>query len=1077
MGKFCGKCGAPIREGQPFCGKCGNPVGGRPAGGQKPKTQPKPVPVRTNLDRTDHRGKKKNGKLWLYAGLCLLLAIAMGGLSIWLLFSEGGQNIKAPDDAQGSNPAPDGVVIQVSSGQPSILLLIDETDFITGSESYANVTVHYGSSVQGNMDIRDAAGNTVGTVQNDGSGIGEARIRINTASDAVIDLTAVSGSVSSNAVTCYVHPQITQEMVRRLAEVAGDMADYIDAQNFAEPFGQEALQKVADHLRADSRVKSVRQLSDCVFYYTVDSLVGAYSMDESQEEGTICFGSAGANAANSGDYQTRRFAAGVAAGEYNDPDEAFAAFLWGADTSLRTLESQVSMTNNKIISLLPMIDGVVECEVENVRNRLSLLANSIGGQYQGYLEMDARRMLETGDYADCGFLYWLTHGHYRDNVFSLDLRMLNLEEFLESELDDTYIKLWGIDEYQQVKDSGVNGPTRVRLYFNYSGDKAHTLCGTTWYIADGLRDKLFDNTIFYMGCCYGHRDANLVQMFFDHGVKAFIGTDTPNQFSINRFNLNTLSTNLGKGENLALCEEQYQNVTLEQLRALDLPARFYSDENELLGEVADNAKPENRVHFDTANSERNLYADGSLKGKVVTPEGEPICGAAVKFYRWLNHQFIEQSDLQCETNEDGLYSAKQLKCGIYGIKAEVTLINGTVVYGTVTKEVTQSGDEAEKIVVDCCQVTGLVAAKGSNKPIPGAAITVSGAALPDASIVSDSKGEFRFCTYPDTLRFTSTCENFKPAATGEYTVPCAQIVILMEKDTITVRGVVQDKDTRAPIPGARFWLTPTETTDKTVIAEATTDGNGIFELECGRSRYLIHCSADGYVDAKRDTINVTGEEPNGLYVLPEPILLQKALVITAYSDELPGNNYFNPLTIRIPAVDLDTPEAAALNQQMYDDLYKYVLKRDYCVGYNWEVVGDVLNITTVVQCDFYNKTVKSYTLVLSGSGSDNGMTERQKMLAAVNLTEEQFFALARQRAAEIWDEKGFQKGMDVTIGQFGASSQSEWEKAREMTLSDSNLEAAQLSFHYGDLMVRMRFYYPEMSMMLDTDYAFLLKGN
>lgn len=1073
MGKFCGHCGAPIKEESAFCGKCGKAVNCKPTA----DTRGKPAPGSSHRRDSENKRKKKAP---LFLG-CLAAAVVLVVLGIFAFTQL--PSFFAPQDTEQTKEAgeavSDSAFVQLSSGMPSILLLMDETDFITGSESFANVTVRYDDSIQDEINILDEKGNSLVTIRNDGSGTGEAKIRIDTATDSVFELTAVCGTVNSNSVTCYVHPEITMEMVHRLADVAGDMAEFIDAQNFSEPFGAEAIQTVADYLRRDSRVKTVKQGKNCLLYYTVDSLVGAYSAGECEQQDTKnCFGSGvttvGQSEAALNHFSDYSSAARMLRNAYSDPDETFEEFLQGGDTSYRTLNSKSTMTNNKVISMIPTPnDRVIGYEIDNSHNELNLLANTIGGEHQEFLSTEARRMIETGGFADCGFLYLLSHGKYLFGQFSFSLCILNMDEFLRTEWDDTYTKLWCAEVYQQTLDPDVFGPTKIRLYYNYSGEGRSSLCGTTYYIAEGLRDQIFDNTIVYNGCCYGHRDENLVQLFIDHGASAYIGTNSENDFVVNRFIINTLCRSLSNGQTIEDCMNKYNNVTPKDFHELQLPEEEYSDEIEITKAVIYDAIPENRVHFDVDSEQRNLWASGSLSGKVVSLDNEPLKDAVVHLYRWLNHEFVEQTELLYRTDRDGNFSFDNLKCGIYGITAEFTLVDGSTVEKRIVKEVTEPEYQIEDMVLDCHQVCGVVKEKNSGKLISNTPLTIDISDWARIETATNGTGDFSFYVSPNTINLQCSCENYNIWKSGEIHLPTQPITILLEKETISICGNVQDQDTRAPIANAKVWLT--EQGQKAAISETMTDEAGRFELECKPGVYRVYASADGYGESDPVEVTVTGAEPDGTHSLSEPILLKEALVYTVYSEEFPGNNYFKTMLIEIPAVNLDTPEAIELNNRMYNALYPYVFKKDRNVGYSWEVVKNVLTINVCTTSTYYSSDVTVYTLILSDGNPDGEeQTTRQKLLAAVNLTEEEFCKLARRRAAEIWDNKEYQAAMDVTIGMFGASSQPEWDKAREMTLSDKNLQDAVLSFHDCNLSVRMRFYYPEFSQILSVDYVFII---
>lgn len=87
MTKFCGKCGAPIEEGQERCPKCGEYFGNGSTGGTtlkpKPETTNKqvmkedvrlnPVPQKAEVGKTEAKQGKSIKKIWMIASLCAVI--------------------------------------------------------------------------------------------------------------------------------------------------------------------------------------------------------------------------------------------------------------------------------------------------------------------------------------------------------------------------------------------------------------------------------------------------------------------------------------------------------------------------------------------------------------------------------------------------------------------------------------------------------------------------------------------------------------------------------------------------------------------------------------------------------------------------------------------------------------------------------------------------------------------------------------------------------------------------------------------------------------------------------------------
>ena len=456
----------------------------------------------------------------------------------------------------------------------------------------------------------------------------------------------------------------------------------------------------------------------------------------------------------------------------------------------------------------------------------------------------------------------------------------------------------------------------------------------------------------------------------------------------------------------------------------------------------------------------------SVTGLVVDQSGNPVSSAVVTVSKELNNG--KSMEVRTMSDASGAYRVQYLTNDFYRIKAETTLDSGSTVGAEITQAVNQPEKQAESIVLPCYLVSGTVLNQKNRQPVSDALLSIQ-CLGEHYSASSDSSGSFRLLlrNAPTQLACSSR-DHYEWTCQDAASLKKLMTILLEPKNVYTVTGFVQRENDFLPIAGAQVYMLG----GGRMINKTTTDEVGMFQIACTPGQLEIIASATGYARSEPYGLTVSEKEVDSEIVLFDPILLEKALVTDAYSPEL-------DCFVKIPMITLDTEEAIALNQQMYDDLSPKVIEGNYSSSYSWEVKENVLSIVASTWVDMWSHSYKNYTLVLWDDPSfEETLTPRQHLVATGGYTEEAFDQIVAQRAAEIWDNQEYLQSMDVSIGRFGQADDASWEEARNKTLAPENIQAADISLHDGDLHVRMRFYYAEniagSTSIWDTDYSFIV---
>ena len=113
----------------------------------------------------------------------------------------------------------------------------------------------------------------------------------------------------------------------RLDGVAKDLEDFLLDEEFKDPYGKEAFERITEHLEKDERVAAVAENNQVILFQTVDNLMGSYGMG--RKEG-LTFGSG-----------------------FSDKDEVYEKWRRQQDVRGDMIDSGIPITNDKIYHYSP----------------------------------------------------------------------------------------------------------------------------------------------------------------------------------------------------------------------------------------------------------------------------------------------------------------------------------------------------------------------------------------------------------------------------------------------------------------------------------------------------------------------------------------------------------------------------------------------------------------------------------------------------------------------------------------------------------------------------------------------------
>lgn len=636
--------------------------------------------------------------------------------------------------------------------EPELTLMLDKCQFLVGTPGEIRATIHCTKDIDGEIKIMDGSNQERAVVPIAGSGSYEVVIPINGESIGAKRLYAKVKNIFSNEVLFYVQPQVTEAQMLKLFQIGKELSNYMKQQKVGEYFDYAALQVAKRWLELDGRVGAVEIYSGSLLYVTNDGLAGSYGLGQ-VEEGY--------------------------AGQYTLSE----AYEQGKSREYCHIPSRLTLTNTNLVMLSPEVgDGEFDLTRKVSEKALTRLSTSVKGKLRVEKGSDVAQALFTGDYADSGLLFLSTHGNVLHTESGRDMLYFQLGSINSSYIDTMKVGeeggLWGdINSFFAGDNKSVN-PENYRLVFDVSPSNKdeYTVRATTNFIAQGLADKVFDNTVVCFGVCFAAADTELIDLFQRHGATAFIGTKDSFSIWYIAVVMEELVQVLG-GNKFEEQTTQYRGlvdaeemISLENKeRFLDTYYRYLADcdnttyakvlsdrDNDVIpytGEDGIKVKISPKM-FATRLRERilglgtdyiaqiyifhdkNFSMTGTNKfaGKVVTSEGKAIKGAQVTLYRWLDHRFQLQESTW--SDDEGYYVCEKVPYGLYVAEARMGDVKNYI-----TLEFSSKAKDTKPIILDLTGIIGTVIDAEGGFPIVGSSVqyTISDST---SSTFSDENGVF-----------------------------------------------------------------------------------------------------------------------------------------------------------------------------------------------------------------------------------------------------------------------------------------------------------------------------------------------
>ena len=569
------------------------------------------------------------------AVLCAAAIILGIGMAVYVLRSASG---------------PDASDQVISCEVSECILYADSYLLTTGEETEVTFTVESDSGEEEDFDLylNDAKKGDFTLIEDDeGRRTYELKFPLNRSQPEILVFTAKSQKSASQSLEVRIAPEITEEMVQTLTDVAAD----IDEQE-RKAYPNSApdvnfVDTVAQTLEADPRIEHVaRTDEEHVFYVTNDGLGGVYMLPV--EEGMR----------GGRDYRTYE-TEDVESLQENGFTEAVEQ---GWDLSSYYVYNSYALTSNRV--LLAQLSDEMPIS-DSMKEFARQLASGIGATMDLRQEDAFLGWMLDGLWCDYGSIILDTHGGLLTKRENGEDRLYFQASFATGDA----AKKIAAQYFYAYYDSGKNldNPTRSLIYMCSDG----SICFSTDVVMNEYGNRRFDNTVFYMNVCYGLGDYTFNRFLLEHGARAMIGsTETIGVNPMKEVNFASSSAhnwyNFWKQYLRVITDGDYETGKLYRRgpslwKAFEVGNNTYylgQEKNEGFLMVCRDPEAE---HFRYVGSEK-------AKG-IVNQDEKPVAGATVTAYRYMNHELVEKESVT--TGKDGVFSFENmLETGTYIFRAE-----------------------------------------------------------------------------------------------------------------------------------------------------------------------------------------------------------------------------------------------------------------------------------------------------------------------------------------------------------------------------------------------------------------------
>lgn len=603
---------------------------------------------------------------------CIVLAALIAVILLIVSCSCSCSSKKAQDTVpgavqQGPGSTGDGISVYAGTAAHPVTLMPSAGSLYVGGDGTLSLTVVRNEPISGTLRVTDDTGREIAVFEENAD---TAECTLPTGTEGIVCLTVRQGDEAVSAQEyIFIQPVLTDADVRAFAEVAAGLADLVKDIPYEEAWSEAALTAVENWLKAQDEVESVSRETaassfPCLVYRTKAGIQGSYGFTRITE------GYAGYT-------------------DLNDASSAWEASKRGSDLRGYFVRSSVPGTNDTYVILHPLSNDSTMINHSNSEN--DIISRVYSPHFSLGLQsgVNARELLKSGRYTDCGFVGINAHG---STLQRRNGRPRTYFCIASSEPEDDVYRfvnaegLYNLNELWCWKKEG-SGESRAML--DVSADRnGHVTASayvTTLYMKEKLGNKRFDNSVVYCFICYGLADDEMWQLFLDRGASLVFGNTTSFVSGYSSMILSEIAESLitpktggvfgnyaeGFGNYDADSPQQFVDFVCgpaeteeDRANAEHAVTTYRNAANEVGHDDNGYAvmKPENGIC-----TKRAVKGSADVRGRVTDSGGKPLAECRTDAYRWMDHTFECLSSAY--TDSEGFYQHSSLQVGVYIIEA------------------------------------------------------------------------------------------------------------------------------------------------------------------------------------------------------------------------------------------------------------------------------------------------------------------------------------------------------------------------------------------------------------------------
>lgn len=664
-------------------------------------------------------------------------------------------------------------------------------------------------SIKKKIDIIDAAGKVCAEISPEslsmdeqGNVLGDVSFVIDTKEDGAYSFYARTEDYSSALTTIYVTPHITEKQTIEALEVGGDLTAFLE-DNYSEEDSDNTLVEAAkSFLEQDERVAQVLTEGTAVTFTTSAGIISVFNAKATDPE--------------------LLSESSETAEEFETETQTTSLYRqYGDGVSVQTADGPVrldvgnTLSNGNVLILRPATNAMKDVQMWQLKSAAKKISkitdSSIVTEYK---DDEVVRAVMSGELVNYGTVMLQTHGAkltkqvngvsttcgvsylmYREKTFRENTIANNLEEKMREYSQMEYEISSGsgsqdqLDEFYRQFYGRIGEPDTWRMYFSYARDRDESvglrfvgdIAITSGYLMERYATASFDNTVFYIGACYGVSYPSFDEWLLNHGCQVVLGYS------------NSVNVNMSLLDFNDLFDQLTANSNRVAWRTEDLSEASENNENRIINLFENIPQESLRKISEWINKSTEMLligndgffyrGDGTLDGSVyyryIFEEGRteerPCVGASVTPHLFKNQAFEEKSEVKTDNN--GSFSFEKLRCGNYAIEVKNDLNQESVVSIVFDQESLDGG----KIYLPGPSLRGKVIEKQTGKPIEGAAVELTGKRDGDKhELMTDEEGVWEWIYATQQYNVVISYEDYSDVVYSDVIPSTNQDIIVTE---------------------------------------------------------------------------------------------------------------------------------------------------------------------------------------------------------------------------------------------------------------------------------------------------------